>query len=77
MRHCVKSIAIRIYSGPYQNEYGDLLCKLLYSVRILENADQKISEYEHFLRNVWLYLMLNLYSLNRRYHGDSELTIFG
>ena len=33
-------------------EYGDLLCESLYSVRTLENADQKILESSHFLRNV-------------------------
>ena len=33
-------------------EYGDLLRKSLYSVRMRENADQKNCEYEHFLRCV-------------------------
>ena len=33
-------------------EYGDLLCKSPYSVRMRENADQKNSKYGHFLRCV-------------------------
>ena len=36
--HCVKSVRIRSYSGPY-------------SVRMLENTDQSNSEYEHFSRS--------------------------
>ena len=31
-------------------EYGDLLCRSPYSVRIRKNTDQKKSEYEHFSR---------------------------
>ena len=33
-------------------EYGDLLCKSLYSVQMRENVDQKNSEYGHFSRSV-------------------------
>ena len=36
--HCVKSVRIRSFSGPY-------------SVRMRENADQKNSEYGHFSRS--------------------------
>ena len=40
---------------PYiWTEYRDLLGKSPYSVRMLENADQKNSEYGHILRNVYL-----------------------
>ena len=37
--HCVKSVRIMSYSGPY-------------SVRMRDNADQNNSEYGHFLRSV-------------------------
>ena len=37
-KHCVKSIRIPSYSGPY-------------SVRMRENTDQNNSKYEHFLRS--------------------------
>ena len=37
--HCVKSVRIRSYSGPY-------------SVKMRENTDQKNSEYGHFLRSI-------------------------
>ena len=37
--HCVKSVRIRSYTGPY-------------SVRMRENTDQNKSEYGHFLRSV-------------------------
>ena len=36
--HCVKSVLIRSYSGPY-------------SVQMRENTDQNNSEYGHFLRS--------------------------
>ena len=39
-RHCVKSIRIRSFSGPY-------------SVRMRENTDQKNSEYEYFSRSAF------------------------
>ena len=46
--HCVKSVRIRSYSSPY-------------SVRMRENADQKNSEYGHFLRSdSVLYLQKNM-----------------
>ena len=35
LQHCVKSISIRRYSGPY-------------SVQIWQNVDQNNSEFEHF-----------------------------
>ena len=37
MRYCMKSIRIRSFSGSY-------------SVKMLENTDQKNSEYGHFSR---------------------------
>ena len=44
--HCVKSVRIRSFSGPY-------------SVRMREYTDQKNSEYEHFSRSdaVRLYIL--------------------
>ena len=41
-----------VFFSHIQTEYGDLLCKSPYSVRIPENTDQKHSEYGQFLRNV-------------------------
>ena len=38
--HCVKSVGIRSYSGPYFPAFG-------------LNADQNNSEYGHFLRSDW------------------------
>ena len=35
-----------------RTEFGDLLCKSPYSVRMRENTDQKNSKYRHFLRSV-------------------------
>ena len=35
-----------------RTEYGDLLCKCPYSVRMLENMDQKNLQFRHFLRSV-------------------------
>ena len=44
-KHCVKSVQIRSYFWSLfsciQNEYGHLLSKSPYSVRIQENTDQK------------------------------------
>ena len=47
--HCVKSVQIRSFFWSIfsciQTEYGDLLRKFLYSVRIQENKDQKKPPY--------------------------------
>ena len=42
--HCVKSVRMRSYSGPY-------------SVRMRENTDQNNSEYGHFSRSAGLYMI--------------------
>ena len=48
---CVKSVSIRSFPGPYFPAFGlNTICP--YSVRMLENTDQKNSEYGHFLRSV-------------------------
>ena len=53
--HCVKSVHIRSFSGPYFLAFGlnteSLHSKAPYSVRIQENTDQKNSEYRHFLHS--------------------------
>ena len=57
--HCVKSVRIRSYSGPYfptfglnTERYGVSLRSISpYSVQMLENADQNNSEYKHFSRS--------------------------
>ena len=46
---CVKSVPIQSYSGPY---FPALVLRISpYSVRMLENTDQKNSEYGHFSRS--------------------------
>ena len=45
--HCVKSVRIWSYSGPYFPVFNISP----YSIRMRENADQYISEYGHFLRS--------------------------
>ena len=52
--HCVKSVGIWSYSGPYFLAFGLKLILFIssYSIRLRENKYQKISEYGHFLRSV-------------------------
>ena len=55
-KHWVKSVSVRVFSGPYfpalgLNKSSDLLLKSPYSVRMRENKGQKNSEHEHFLRS--------------------------
>ena len=53
--HCVKSVRVWSYSGPLFSriwtEYGEILECGPNSVEMLENADQKNPDYEHFLRS--------------------------
>ena len=52
--NCVKSVRIRIYSGPHFLAFGMNMERYRispYSVRMQENADQNNSEYRHFLRS--------------------------
>ena len=44
----MKSVRIRNFSDPYFPEFPPLLRVSSYSVRILQNTDQKNSEYGHF-----------------------------
>ena len=46
IKHCVKSVRFRIYSGPYFSAFG-------------RNTDQNNSEYGHFLRSKRLFLIMN------------------
>ena len=46
--HCLKSVRIRQFSGPYFPAFG---LNTEYSVRMRENTEQKNSEYGHFLRS--------------------------
>ena len=48
--HCVKSVFILSFSGPYFPAFG-LNTKRYYSVGMCENVDQKNSEYGHFSRS--------------------------
>ena len=57
--HCVKSVRIRSFSGPYCPTFGLNTERCSVSLRIQsdrmeENTDQKNSEYGHFLRSISL-----------------------
>ena len=47
--HCVKSVRIWSYSGPYFTAFGLRISP--YSIRMLENAEQNNSEYRHVSRS--------------------------
>ena len=51
--HCVKSVRIRSYSGPYFPALGlnTDRYEVCDDVRIRENTDQNNSEYKHFSRS--------------------------
>ena len=52
--HCLKSVRIRSFSGPYFPAFGlntERYSVSLPSVPMQENTDQKNSEHEHFLRS--------------------------
>ena len=57
-RYCVKSVQIRSFLwsvfSRIRTEYEKIQSISLYSVRMLENTDQKNSEYGHFSRIGWL-----------------------
>ena len=48
--HCMKSVRIRTFSDPCFPTFGLNLER--YGVQMLENTDQKNSEYGHFSRNL-------------------------
>ena len=58
--HCMKNVRFSEFFwyvfSHIRTEYGGLLCKSPYSVRIPDNTDQKNSKCEHFLRSLCLRL---------------------
>ena len=60
--HCVKSVQLRSFSGPYFPVFGlnTETSKSPYSVRIQENTDQKNSVFRHFSRNGHLQMQLDI-----------------
>ena len=60
--HCVKSVRIPSFSGPYFLAFG--LSISPYSVWMWENTDQKNCEYGHILRSVSYYIT-NIWFLSR------------
>ena len=55
-RHCVKSVCIRSFSGPYFPAFGLNTERYEYLFVFSpngENTDQKNSKYGHFLRSVY------------------------
>ena len=55
--HCVKSIRIWSYSGPYHPAFG-LNTERYVSLLIRENTDQNNSKYRHFSRSGLLPVLL-------------------
>ena len=51
--HCVKSVQIRRFSGPYFPAFGLNSERYPYSVQMWENTDQKTSVIGHFSRSVY------------------------
>ena len=49
MKHCVKSVPIRSFSGPHFAVFG--LNAERYGVQMWQNTDEKNSKYGHFLRS--------------------------
>ena len=58
--HCVQSVRIRSYSGPYFSAFGQNTERYPYSVRMRENTNQNNSEYGHILRNDKFLTLRNL-----------------
>ena len=61
--HCVKSVRIRSFSGPYFPAFG-LMWRDTPNLRIQSECgetNQKNSEYKHFLRSVIQVLVVMLY----------------
>ena len=57
--HCLKSVRIRSFSGPYFPAFGlntERYSVSLPSVPMRENTDQKNSEYEQFLRSAIFFI---------------------
>ena len=50
--HCVKSVRIRSYSGPYFLAFGLNTDRYSVRLRIRENTGQKNSKYGYFLHTV-------------------------
>ena len=69
--HCVKSVRIRSYSGPYfpAVELIKIHCISPYSVRMRENTDKNNSEYGHFSRSYadfwWRHFLRKIVHWNR------------
>ena len=65
--HCIKSVLIRIYSGPHFLAFGLNTERLLrsspYSVRMRENADQNNSEYGYFSGSVCPAILVSMVSV--------------
>ena len=52
--HCVKKVQLRIFSGPYFPEFGQITeIYAVNSVWISENTDQKKAVFGHFSRSGW------------------------
>ena len=80
--HCIKSVRIRSYSGPYFPAFGlnsDIRSISPYSGRMWENTDQNNSEYGHFSRSnsfIDITKSLNSFSLNTPHPQPPALQFF-
>ena len=83
--HCVKSVSIQDFSGPYlsgvQTEYGKILRISPYSVQMWKNMEQKIFEYDKFsssatLRKIPEYLWKPCVFSNSQTKKIGEITLF-
>ena len=61
--HCVKSVRIRSYSGPYFPAFGLNAERSPYSVQMQEKTDQNNSEYGHFSRSIWFYVVFRRHTM--------------
>ena len=50
-KKCQNTEFFLVHISPYWTEYGDLLCKSPYSLRIRKNTEQKNSIFGHFSHN--------------------------
>ena len=61
--HCVKNVHIRSYSGPYFPAFGLNTERSPYSVQVREKTDQTNSEYRHFSRSIWFYVVFRRHTM--------------
>ena len=61
--HRVKSVRILSYSGPYFSAFGLNTERSSYLVQMQEKTDQNNSEYGHFSRSIWFYVVFRSHTV--------------